>query len=100
MFVPLKIYRRFPHLSVFPRLIFTDFSTSDYISLLSYEEEQNEVIALVLEAVVKYSFDGIVLEIWSELSHRGADKQLMKMVKKICEFFFSHSWLAVCKKND
>lgn len=66
-----------------PRFLFDKFSDSDFSKLLTYNSEQEQVITLILETCKQYLFDGIVLEIWSQLAARVDDAKLIKFVSDI-----------------
>lgn len=80
--VLLFIMKPFFFISVLPRILFDKFTEKDYSQLLTYRENRNEVITLIIETCKKYNFDGIVLEVWSELSARVDDEYLINLVKE------------------
>lgn len=70
---------------VVPRVLFDKFTDKDFSQLLTYSEERTIAAKLILNTVRKYKFDGIVLEVWSQLSARVEDEYLIGLVKEICE---------------
>lgn len=69
--------------TVIPRFLFDKFTDSDFSKMLTYDNEKNQVIQLILETCKQYLFDGIVLEIWSQLAARVDDKNLIDFVSDI-----------------
>lgn len=69
-----------PPQTVLPRILFDQFTDTDFSKLLTHQYEQQAAIASILNAVRKYNFDGIVLEIWSQLSARVDDPVLIGIV--------------------
>jgi chitinase domain-containing protein 1 len=70
---------------IIPRVIFDHFNENDFSKLLTYPEEINAVSKLIIETCKKYKFDGIVLEIWSQLSQRVDDHHLLHLVRSIAK---------------
>lgn len=70
---------------VVPRVLFDKFTDKDFSQLLTYSEERTIAAKLILNSVRKYKFDGIVLEVWSQLAARVDDEYLVGLVKEICE---------------
>lgn len=68
---------------VIPRILFDHFRDHDYSKLLTYQEEINSVSKVIIDTCRKYKFDGIVLEVWSQLSQRVDDHHLINLVKSI-----------------
>lgn len=68
-----------------PRVIFEKFTDTDYMNLLTYAEERLSVIKLLIKTCKKYNFNGIVLEIWSQLSVRVDDEHLITLVREIAD---------------
>ncbi|XP_053697930.1 chitinase domain-containing protein 1 [Sabethes cyaneus] len=70
---------------VVPRILFDKFTDKDFSQLLTYGEERTAASRLILDTVQKYKFDGIVLEVWSQLSARVDDEVLIALVTEICQ---------------
>lgn len=66
-----------------PRFLFDKFTDTDFSKMLTYDHEKTQVISLILETCKRYLFDGIVLEIWSQLAARVDDKNLIDFVTEI-----------------
>ncbi|XP_053672316.1 chitinase domain-containing protein 1 [Anopheles nili] len=69
---------------VVPRVLFDKFTDRDFSQLLTYPEERTIVAKLLLATVRKHRFDGIVLEVWSQLAARVEDNFLVGLVEEIC----------------
>jgi chitinase domain-containing protein 1 len=67
----------------YPRILFEHFTDKDYSKLLTYQDEMNAAAQVIVDVARKYSFDGIVLEVWSQLSQRVDDQHLINLVKLI-----------------
>ncbi|XP_055595972.1 chitinase domain-containing protein 1 [Uranotaenia lowii] len=72
------------HNRVVPRVLFDRFTDKDFSQLLTYPEERSIAAKMILSTVRKYKFDGIVLEVWSQLSARVDDDYLVALVTEIC----------------
>lgn len=68
---------------VFPRILFEHFTDKDYSKLLTYQDEINSASRVIIDICKKYKFDGVVLELWSQLSGRVDDQHLINLVKSI-----------------
>lgn len=64
-----------------PRILFDRFTDDDFGKMLTHEHELQQAIDVIVHAVRRYKFDGIVLEIWSQLSGRVDDQVLYKLVQ-------------------
>ncbi|CRK90630.1 CLUMA_CG004332, isoform A [Clunio marinus] len=67
----------------FPRILFEHFTDKDYSKLLTYHEEINAAVQAIITTCKKYNFDGVVLELWSQLAQRVDDHHLINLVKSI-----------------
>lgn len=67
----------------FPRILFEHFTDKDYSKLLTYQDDINAVVQAIVITCKKFSFDGVVLELWSQLSQRVDDQHLINLVKAI-----------------
>lgn len=70
---------------IIPRILFDHFNDNDFSKLLTYQEEINSVTKLIINTCKKYKFDGIVLEVWSQLSQRVDDQHLINLVQSIAK---------------
>lgn len=70
---------------IFPRLLFEDFTDKDYSKLLTYPDEVAAASRVIIETCKKYKFDGVVLELWSQLSQRVDDDHLVKLIKNMAK---------------
>lgn len=51
--------------------------------MFSFESERQAIADLVGETCKRYGFDGIVLEVWSQLAGRVEDTYLLRLVEDI-----------------
>lgn len=70
---------------IFPRILFEHFTDKDYSRLLTYKEEINAATQAIIETCHKFNFDGVVLELWSQLSQRVDDDHLINLVKAVAK---------------
>uniref|UniRef100_A0A1Q3F9M5 Chitinase domain-containing protein 1 n=1 Tax=Culex tarsalis TaxID=7177 RepID=A0A1Q3F9M5_CULTA len=70
---------------VVPRILFDKFTDKDFSQLLTYSEERTVAARLIVDTVRRYRFDGIVLEVWSQLAARVDDEFLVGLMKEICQ---------------
>uniref|UniRef100_A0A8D8GDF6 Chitinase domain-containing protein 1 n=1 Tax=Culex pipiens TaxID=7175 RepID=A0A8D8GDF6_CULPI len=70
---------------VVPRILFDKFTDKDFSQLLTYSEERTIAARLIVDTVRRYRFDGIVLEVWSQLAARVDDEFLVGLVREICQ---------------
>jgi len=66
-----------------PRVLLDHFTDQDYSKLLTYKGEIEAITKLIIDTCREYNFDGIVLEVWSQLSQRVDDDHLINLVKAI-----------------
>lgn len=69
--------------TVLPRIIFDKFLPDDYSKMLSNQNEQRAVADLIVNSCKLYSFDGIVLEMWTPLAAAVSDQYISRLVKQI-----------------
>uniref|UniRef100_A0A182KB93 Chitinase domain-containing protein 1 n=1 Tax=Anopheles christyi TaxID=43041 RepID=A0A182KB93_9DIPT len=77
---------------VIPRVLFDKFTDRDFSQLLTYPEERTIVAKLLLATARKHRFDGLVLEVWSQLAARVEDSYLIGLVEEICNTLTSASY--------
>lgn len=70
---------------IFPRVLFDHFTDNDFSKLLTYQDEINAVTKVLIATCKKYKFDGIVLEVWSQLSQRVDDNHLLNLIKSVAK---------------
>ena len=71
-----------PGLKVIPRVLFDKWTGQDYINLFRDGWRVDAVAKLITKTVTKQGFDGVVLEVWSQLGGQ-AKPQLTSVVKAI-----------------
>lgn len=79
MCIPTKVLK-VCLLSVFPRIIFDHFTDRDIKLLLSDAQERTKLNDMLIKTCKEHGFDGLVLEVWSQLAGRIDDKILYTMV--------------------
>ena len=67
---------------IYPRILFDHFTDKDFSQMLTYKEEMDTVTKLIYDTCRQYKFDGIVLEVWSQLSARVDDQHLLNLVRE------------------
>uniref|UniRef100_A0A182STW2 Chitinase domain-containing protein 1 n=1 Tax=Anopheles maculatus TaxID=74869 RepID=A0A182STW2_9DIPT len=77
---------------VVPRVLFDKFTDRDFSQLLTYPEERTIVAKLLLATARKHKFDGLVLEVWSQLAARVEDNYLIGLVEEICNTLTTASY--------
>uniref|UniRef100_A0A182PPI9 Chitinase domain-containing protein 1 n=1 Tax=Anopheles epiroticus TaxID=199890 RepID=A0A182PPI9_9DIPT len=77
---------------VVPRVLFDKFTDRDFSQLLTYPEERTIVAKLLLATARKHRFDGLVLEVWSQLAARVEDNYLIGLVEEICNTLTAASY--------
>jgi len=65
-----------------PRILFDKWTSDDYIKLFSDPKRSDDIGRLIMSVIDKNSFDGIVLEVWSQLGGQ-AKPQLTNVIRKI-----------------
>ncbi|XP_034101481.1 chitinase domain-containing protein 1 [Drosophila albomicans] len=65
---------------VFPRIIFDHFTDRDIKLLLSDAKERTKLNDLLIKTCKQHGFDGLVLEVWSQLAGRIDDQILFTLV--------------------
>lgn len=74
------------NVKVVPRILFDGWSAEDYRSLFSSNLEMKNLAVTLSSFTRAYAFDGVVLEVWSQLQGQ-ARRQLSKVITQICETF-------------
>ncbi|EDW28854.1 GL18725 [Drosophila persimilis] len=70
---------------VFPRFIFDHFTDRDIKLLLSDAKERTKVNDVLIKCCKDNHFDGLVLEVWSQLAGRIDDKILFNLVLQMAK---------------
>ena len=66
------------------RVLFDKWSGQDYINLFREPGRAEDLARTIVKAITKYGFDGIVLEVWSQLGGQ-AKPQLISVIKTISQ---------------
>lgn len=66
---------------IYPRILFEHFNDHDYSKLLTYPDEIKAAVKVIVETCRKFNFDGVVIELWSQLAQRVDDQHLVNLVK-------------------
>ncbi|EDW11164.1 chitinase domain-containing protein 1 [Drosophila mojavensis] len=69
----------------FPRIIFDHFTDRDIKLLLSDAKERTELNEMLIRVCKQHGFDGLVLEVWSQLAGRIDDKILYTLVLQMAK---------------
>jgi len=69
---------------IVPRVLFDGWTNNDFHILFSSEEEQQDCILSILDTIEEYKFDGIVLEIWSQLGNH-MHSELLHFIEHLSE---------------
>lgn len=72
--------------SIVPRLLFDKWTGRNFMSLFDKTSKQNQLQDLLLQTVKDYKFDGITVEIWSQLGGQ-ARPQLVNLLTKLASAF-------------
>lgn len=72
---------------IYPRILFEHFTDKDYSRLLTYKDEISAASQAIIETCRKFHFDGVVLELWSQLSQRVDDGHLINLIKALASQF-------------
>ncbi len=70
-----------------PRVLFDRWTGPDYMALFQSAEERREIASLLADTARENGFDGIVLEIWSQLGGQ-AKPQTMEVIREISRYSF------------
>lgn len=63
--------------------MFENFNDKDYSKLLTYQQEMNAAAQSIIDICLRHKFEGVVLELWSQLALRVDDQHLINLVKTI-----------------
>ncbi|XP_030555095.1 chitinase domain-containing protein 1 [Drosophila novamexicana] len=70
---------------VFPRVIFDHFTDRDIKLLLSDAKERTNLNEMLIQTCKQHGFDGLILEVWSQLAGRIDDKILFTLVLQMAK---------------
>lgn len=76
---------------ILPRVLFEGWSVDDYMKLFADDRMMREVAEFIAQTIESYGFDGIVLEIWSQLGGHHKS-ELARLVKEIAESLHKKSY--------
>lgn len=79
---------------VVPRLLFDGWAKEDYVAIFSHESQLQALAKSIVAFYKKHKFDGVVLEIWSQLGGNMRD-HLQHVVVDICEALHKASKLCI-----
>jgi len=85
---------------VFPRFIFDHFTDRDIKLLLSDAHERTKVNEVLIKCCKDNGFDGLVLEVWSQLAGRIDDKILYALVLQMGGFNELNNVLIIIKLSS
>ncbi|XP_061679222.1 chitinase domain-containing protein 1 isoform X2 [Syngnathoides biaculeatus] len=71
-------------IKIVPRLLFDGWSYQDYMSVLTSEDEIEELGSELVQVAKSEEFDGFTLELWSQLAGNKR-KELVHLVMHVCE---------------
>jgi len=71
---------------ILPRVLFDQWTSDDFYALFTTGTEPKELIKTLITSAKAYKFDGVVLEVWSQLGGQ-AKKALHTLIKQIGEAF-------------
>jgi len=77
-----EVRKNAPGLKIIPRVLFDKWTGQDYINLFRDGWRVEAVARMIAKTVTKHGFDGVVLEVWSQLGGQ-AKPQLTAAVKAI-----------------
>ncbi|XP_057692918.1 chitinase domain-containing protein 1 [Corythoichthys intestinalis] len=69
---------------IVPRLLFDDWSYQDYVSVMSSEDEIEELGSVLVQVAKSEKFDGYTLELWTQLAGHKR-KELVHLITHTCE---------------
>ncbi|KAJ8946334.1 hypothetical protein NQ318_004224 [Aromia moschata] len=72
-------------LKIVPRILFDGWKGRDYLKLLANKEEMSSFTNTLIKAAKKYSFNGYVIEIWSQVATVIQFDPLITLLKSIGE---------------
>ncbi|GAB0094465.1 chitinase domain-containing protein 1 [Sergentomyia squamirostris] len=70
---------------IVPRVIFDKFEDDDFAKLLTFREERQVIAKLLIQTCDIYKFDGILLDVWSQITLRVDDPYLFEFIEDIAK---------------
>lgn len=67
--------------------MFENFLGPDYSHVLMYAQARETIAELIVQTCKTNNFDGIVLEVWSQLAGSVDDKYLLRLVEHLGNYF-------------
>lgn len=68
MYFNVILKHKYTFFIVVPRILFDGWSGNDYTKLLGSKEEMTALTNTFIKAAKKFSFDGYVIEVWSQIA--------------------------------
>lgn len=68
---------------ILPRVLFDDWTNEDYFNLFTSIEEKEAIAKAFITACRTYKFDGLVVEVWSQLIGRLDQSFLIDLIKTV-----------------
>lgn len=68
---------------VVPRVLFDAWTGDDFINLLSKVKEKQALANAFTKACKEWNFDGLVLEVWTQLAGRIKYEMLQNLIQQI-----------------
>jgi chitinase domain-containing protein 1 len=72
---------------VVPRVLFDGWNVKDLMSLISNNDEQEHLVKTLVNSAKKYSFDGFVIELWSQVESSVNKKYLVQLIELMAHKF-------------
>jgi len=72
---------------IVPRVLFDSWREPDFKALFASEDEIEDMILEVTNTLHEFDFDGMVLELWSQLPGYNTNKKAIHLIKHISEVF-------------
>ncbi|KAF4532061.1 hypothetical protein B566_EDAN016133 [Ephemera danica] len=79
-----KLRKHNKKLKIIPRVLFEGWSGQDYSKVLTDSQEQQQLAKSLVEICQRNSFDGLVLELWSQLGGR-VNEPLAALVQRLAK---------------
>ncbi|KAG5879225.1 hypothetical protein JTB14_026721 [Gonioctena quinquepunctata] len=72
-------------LKIIPRVLFEQWTTQDYVELLSNTKELISLSKMLIQTAKKYGFDGYVLEVWSQIAQIMQFDSVVLLIRQIAD---------------
>lgn len=80
--------KKSPKVKFVPRLIFDHWASKNYLNVFDDHNLADKLAHIISKAVIDHKFDGIVLELWSQLGGQ-AKVETTHLVSLVYHFVFS-----------